>query len=120
MEDKVDIAAIGLQPLFKMDQRQRLIISGYVHTEAFVLIQRMFEDEIKLLNQKLVNTEPSNRNEVLANHVMVKAAGMLYQGFLQRIKEEVTIAGNESSTIGTVSDPERPYYPPEFEGQESF
>ena len=49
MEDKVDIAAIGLQPLFKMDQRQRLIIAGYVHTEGFVLIQRMFEDEIKLL-----------------------------------------------------------------------
>ena len=120
MEDKVDIAAIGLQPLFKMDQRQRLIISGYVHTEGFVLIQRMFEDEIKLLNQKLVNTEPSNKDEVLANHIMVKTAGMLYEGFLQRIKEEITIAGNETSTVGTIGDPERPYYPPEFEGQELF
>jgi hypothetical protein len=57
---------------------------------------------------------------VLSNHSLAKAAGMFYAGFLQRIKEEITLANSESSTIGTIQDPERPYYPPEFDGQELF
>jgi len=120
MEETIDIAKIGMEPLAKMDQRQRMIIAGYIHTEGFILIQRMIEDEIKLLNQKLVNTDPTNAKEVLTNHLRVQIAGSIYQGLLQRIKEEITVAESTASTVGTMSDPERPYYPPEFDGQELF
>ncbi len=120
MEEKVNVAKIGLEPESVMDNRQRMIIANYVHTEGFVILQRIMEDEIKRLNRKLVNTDHSNTDEVLSNHALVKAAGMFYEGVLQRIKGEITIVNSETSTIGSISDPERPYYPPEFEGQELF
>ena len=120
MEETFDLAKEGLKPLTVLDQRQRLVIAGYIHTEGFVILQRICEDELRLLNQKLINTDASNPQEVLSNHSLAKAAGMFYAGFLQRIKEEITLANSESSTIGTIQDPERPYYPPEFEGQDAF
>jgi hypothetical protein len=117
---EIDIAKIGMEPLSKLNRQQRGVLAGYIHTEGFKLIQQMIEDEIKLFNQRLVNTDPTSSDEVLSRHRMVKAAGMIYQGLLQRIEEEITLLRNETSTIGTIEDPERPYYPPEFEGQEAF
>jgi len=120
MEEPFDLAKDGLKPLNVLDQRQRMVVAGYIHTEGFVILQRIMEDELRLLNQKLINTEVSSSVEVLANHSLAKAAGMFYAGILQRIKEEITLANSEVSTIGTIQDPERPYYPPEFEGQDAF
>ena len=115
-----DLAKIGMEPLTKFDQRQRSIIAGTVNGEFFGLIQRMLEDQLKLFNQRLINTENSNAAEVVSNHAMAKASGMVYTGLLQRISEEIALSANEASTIGSISDPERPYYPSEFSGQESF
>jgi hypothetical protein len=103
-----------------MDPRHRLVIAGYVHTEGFIILQRLMEDELKLLNQNLINTDGSDDKAILANFHLVKAAGMFYAGIMQRIKEEITLASSEASTVGSISDPERPYYPPEFDGQDLF
>jgi hypothetical protein len=119
-EDTFDLATDGLQPLFVLDHRQRMIVASYVHNEGFIILQRMMEDGLRLLNQKLVNTEAGNDKEVVANHHLVKAAGLFYATLIQRIKEEVILAGNEASTVGSIGDPERPFYPAEFEGQEQF
>jgi hypothetical protein len=120
MEDKVDVAKIGMEPLFQLDSRQRMIVAGYVHTEGFIILQRLMEDSLKLLNQRLINTEATNPKEVIANHALVKAAGLFYSTLIGRIREEITVASSEGSTVGTISDPERPYYPAEFDGQELF
>jgi hypothetical protein len=120
MEEVFDLAKDGLKPLTVLDPRQRIVVAGYIHTEGFVIVQRLCEDELRLLNQKLINTDASNPQEVLSNHSLAKAAGMFYAGLLQRIKEEITLASSEASTVGSISDPERPYYPPEFDGQDLF
>jgi hypothetical protein len=120
MEETVDIAKIGMEPLFRLDHRQRMIVASYVHAEGFIILQRLMEDELKLLNQNLINTDQANEKAIVANFLLVKAAGMYYAGIMKRITEEVTLAGNEASTVGTIGDPEKPFYPPEFEGQELF
>jgi hypothetical protein len=120
MENKVEISKIGMEPLFQLDHRQRVVVASYVHQEGFIILQRLMEDSLKMLNQKLINTEVSDSQAVLANHALVKAAGLFYATLIQRISEEVTLAGNEGSTVGTIGDPERPFYPAEFEGQEQY
>jgi hypothetical protein len=119
-QEAFDLATEGLKPINQLDPRQRMVVAGYIHTEGFIILQRIMEDELRLLNQKLINTDGSNQQEVLFNHGLAKAAGMFYAGILQRIKEEVTLANSEASTIGTIQDPERPYYPTEFDGQEEY
>jgi hypothetical protein len=118
--EEVNLAKTGMEPLFQLDHRQRMVVTGYVHTEGFIILQRLMEDSLKLLNQKLINTPVSNQAEVLANHCLVSAAGLFYATLIQRIKEEITVAGSEASTVGTIGDPERPYYPQEFEGQDQY
>ena len=114
----VDTAKIGMEPMSNLDHRQRMIVAGYVHSEGFIILQRLMEDELKLLNQNLINTNQADKDAIVANFMLVKSAGMFYAGVIQRIKEEVTLAGNEASTIGTIGDPERPFYPAEFDGQD--
>ena len=48
MEETFDLAKEGLKPLTVLDQRQRLVIAGYIHTEGFVILQRICEDELRL------------------------------------------------------------------------
>jgi len=39
MEETFDLAKEGLKPLTVLNQRQRLVIAGYIHTEGFVILQ---------------------------------------------------------------------------------
>jgi hypothetical protein len=118
--EQFDLAEDGIKPLSVLDNRQRNIVAGYVHNEGFVILKRMMIDELRRFNQNLVNTDGTNPKEVLANHNLMKAAAMAYVGLMQRIDREIAVAVSEGSTLGTIGDPERPYYPPEFEGQETF
>jgi hypothetical protein len=118
--EQFDLAEDGIKPLSALDGRQRSIVAGYVHTEGFVILKRMMIDELRRFNQKLVNADRANPEEVLAAHGLMQAAGMFYVGLLQRIDAEIAIADSEGSTLGSINDPERPYYPEEFSGQELF
>jgi hypothetical protein len=118
--EQFDLAEDGIKPLSTMDSRQRSIIAGYVHTEGFVLLKRMMIDELRKFNQNLINTPTGDSAKIIANHNLMQAAGMFYVGLLHRIENEIATSVSEGSTLGSMQDPERPYYPPEFAGQELF
>lgn len=104
----------GLDLSFTLDQRQTAIIASAVKQEWFEIIQQMMEQEVKLLNVRLINTSTANPSEILANHAVAKGAGMFYVGFIQRIEQLLQDASYAAQGIGTMDNPEQPPYQPEF------
>ena len=98
----------GLEVNFDLSDRDRQILSGHVRTEGFDILQRLMEQEIRLLNVKLLNTETSNPAEILANHAVAKGAAMFYAGIMQRIAEVLHLEQVTASGIGTPANPEKP------------
>lgn len=104
----------GLDMSFDLDERQIAILASVVKQEWFDIIQKMMEQEVKLLNIRLINTETANPNEILANHAIAKGAGMFYIGFIQRIQHVLQVYNYNAQGIGTPENPEQPPYQPEF------
>jgi hypothetical protein len=104
----------GLDMTFAPSEREIAMLASAVKQEWFNIIQKMMEQEVKLLNIKLINTTTANPNEILANHAIAKGAGMFYVGFIQRIQELLTEAKFAAMDIGTIDNPEQPPYVTEF------
>ena len=107
----------GLDMSFELTERQVAILAAAVKQEWFDIIQKMMENEVKMLNVRLINTETANPNEILANHAMAKGAGMFYIGFIQRLQYLLQVEAYNAQAVGTPENPEKPPYPIEFEGQ---
>lgn len=119
MEETRDVSHFGMEPLSKFDIRERHMLVSYVQqAESFRLLQRVLEDALKHLNQKLIKA--TSRDEVLAAHAAVSGVNEFYHVFLRMLQEEIMLDAQEASGIGTIDNPERPVYPAEFEGQEGF
>ena len=106
----------GLDMTFTLDERQTAIMASAVKQEWFDIIQKMMEQEVKLLNIQLINTGSDNPNQILANHAIAKGAGMFYIGFIQRLRQIMDEWNVTSQGIGTLDNPEQPPYPTEFVG----
>ncbi len=104
----------GLDMSFEPDDREVAILASVVKQEWFDLIQKMMEQEVKLLNIRLINTETSDPNAILANHAIAKGAGMFYIGFIQRIQQILAVHSYNAQGIGTPENPEQPPYQAEF------
>jgi len=98
---------------FRLEDRERLLLAAHIHTEGFAVLRKVMENEIRLLNLKLMNTDASDETQVLANHRLAKAAGMFYSGVMQCLEEQVQIAAYSASGIGTIDNPEIPPMIPE-------
>jgi hypothetical protein len=98
----------GLEMSFDLDEREESILANYVMSEAFHILQKLMEQEVRLMNLKLLNTSSSNPQEILANHAVAKAAGMFYAGLMQRLKVVLSIQEIKSEGIGTADNPEKP------------
>jgi len=105
-EDKVK----GLEMSFKLTQTQQALLCSYVKTEAFHILQELMEQEVRLMNIKLLNTDSANPQEILANHAVAKGAGMFYAGLMQRLQEILQIEQTFNSNVGTPANPEVPMY----------
>lgn len=105
----------GLEMTFQPDERQLAILAAAAKQEWFDIIQKMMEQEVKLLNIRLINTDTSNPNEILANHAIAKGAGMFYVGFIQRLQHLLAEAKYISEGIGTLANPEQPPYQIEYQ-----
>lgn len=112
---KINEDVKGLDMSFTLTPRETAIIASAVKQEWFDIIQKMMEQEVKLLNIKLINTMSGNTSEVLANHAIAKGAGMFYIGFIQRIEQILQQANYTAQGIGTMENPETPPYQAEFE-----
>jgi len=109
-----DDAVKGLDMSFNLDDRQVAILASVVKQEWFDIIQKMMEQEVKLLNIRLINTETANPSEILANHAIAKGAGMFYIGFIQRLQQILQVHNYNAQGIGNIDNPEQPPYQPEF------
>jgi hypothetical protein len=100
------------KPTFTLDERDLGIITSAVKQEWFDILQRLMEEEIRLMNVKLVNSD--DEKEVLSAHRLVRGASMFYSGIMQRIAELTAIDAYNQSGIGSPENPEVPLYPDEF------
>ena len=100
------------KPTFKLDERSLGIMMAAVKQEWFDILQKLMEEEIRLMNVKLLNSD--DEKTVLESHRMVKYASMFYSGVMQRIAELTAIDAYNNSGIGTPENPEIPNFPDEF------
>ena len=98
----------GLDMSFTLDDREENLLANFVLTEAFHLLQKLMEQEVRLMNVKLINTSSANTQEILANHAIAKGAGMFYAGLMQRLRVVLSIQEIKSEGIGTAENPEKP------------
>jgi hypothetical protein len=98
----------GLELSFELDERQEAILASHVRTEAFHILQKLMEQEVRLMNIKLLNTPTANTQEILANHAVAKGAGMFYAGVMQRLTQLLHIQEIKAEGIGTLDNPEHP------------
>jgi hypothetical protein len=96
----------GLEMSFTLDERQQAILAAHIKTEAFDLLQKLMEQEIRLLNIKLMNT--SDPQDILRNHAVAKGAAMFYAGLLQRLQTLLQLEQIKAAGIGTLENPEKP------------
>jgi hypothetical protein len=101
------------KPTFTLDDRSLGIMMAAVKQEWFDILQKLMEEEIRLMNVKLVNSD--DEKTVLEAHRMVKYASMFYSGVMQRIAELTAIEAYNNSGVGTPENPEVPLYPNEFD-----
>jgi hypothetical protein len=73
----------------ELDMLDGARLSALVVTDEFKVLQRIFESELQKFNTQLLNANPANKEEVLANHALAKAAAQFYQGVVNRINSEV-------------------------------
>jgi hypothetical protein len=95
---------------FKLDSREQAVLCSAVKQEAFQILQRLMEQEVRLMNIKLLNSDSASPQEILANHALAKGAGMFYAGLMQRLQEILQIESTFGSNVGTPANPEVPMY----------
>ena len=78
----------------KLAPTERALLAAQVTQEGFDILQRLMEDQVRKFNLKLINTEASQREDVLANHALAKAVAQFYVGLIKRIEEECDIHYN--------------------------
>jgi hypothetical protein len=100
----------GLEMSFNLSERDGAILSSFIKTEAFHLLQKLMEQEVRLMNIRLLNTDTSNPQEILSNHAVAKGAGMFYVGLMQRLQEVLQVQMSSASTVGSPANPEVPNY----------
>lgn len=104
----------GLDMSFELSDKDIALLASAVKQEWFDLLQKIMENEVKLLNIKLINTGGDNPNEILANHAIAKGAAMFYAGFIKRIVKVLEIEHYNNLNLGSPENPEQPPYPAEF------
>ena len=78
----------GLDIEFTLDDNDRAILSASVKQQGFDILQKLMEDQVRKFNCKLIDTNPANSAEVVANHYLAKAVAQFYTGFIEKISVE--------------------------------
>jgi len=87
----VDDNIKGLDVEFTLSDGDRGILSSSVKQQGFDILQRLMEDQVRKFNLKLINTNPADERQVLANHYLAKAVAQFYIGLMDRIQEECQV-----------------------------
>jgi hypothetical protein len=98
----------------QLDNGQRAILAAYVHTEGFEILKQLWEDEVRKYNTRLLNTSPADEPHVIANHYCAKVAAQMYQGWIDRLNQEIEFHAYSISGVGTPDNPENTQSVDEF------
>lgn len=96
----------GIQIDVVLSEQDRLLLSTYVRTQAFDILQLIMEDQVNKFNIKLIDTPVNKPADVIAHHALAKGVAQFYQGLMDRIEEECQMQNFNNSTYGTATDPE--------------
>jgi hypothetical protein len=77
----------GVTAALKSIQRRNLM--AFRNSEVYPDVLDVLEMVCIETETVLINTEPSNEQEVLANHKMAKAAWLMFEHMQQKIDEEI-------------------------------
>lgn len=95
----------GIDIDIALTDTERVLLSSFVKQEGFDILQRILEDLVRKQNLKLLCTTAAKPEEVLANHNLARAMGMLYTAFVERLAAECSIAQyNNAAPTAPVSD----------------
>lgn len=97
----------GLNIDFKLSDKQRAILASAVQQEWFDIIQKLMEEEIRLLNVKHINVPEDDEKKIIATFRTAKGAAMFYTGFIQRLNGEIAMALSAAKGTGTIENPEK-------------
>jgi hypothetical protein len=68
---------------------ERAQLATWLTDASFGIVQRLMEDQVKRFNLDLVNAVKTE--DIIQKHNLAKAAAQFYQGFINRINQEVLV-----------------------------
>ncbi len=88
---KITDEAKGLDIPLALDDQDKAVLSAFVKQQGFDIIQKIMEDIVRKFNFKLLDTNPADEKEVLANHYLAKSVAMFYTSLINRIELECKV-----------------------------
>jgi len=101
------------KPTFTLDSQQLGIMAAAVKQEWFHILQKLMEEELRLMNVHMMNM--SKNEDILEAHRWARGASMFYSGVMDRLREITNVDNYMNSGVGTPENPEQLPLPPEFE-----
>jgi hypothetical protein len=96
----------GLEVDLELTPAQQAILSSFVRSPGFDLLQKLMEDQVRKFNLKLINTDLADKEQAYANLCQAKTVAQFYMGLMQRLESELQIEAYNNSTVGSPENPE--------------
>jgi hypothetical protein len=92
-------------PEEELDDAERSALASYVQSPGFKALHKLMQVECMKFDLKLKNTNPAEKEEVLAAHMMSKVASQFFAGLINRVNEEVTFFLKRSEAPQVLDSP---------------
>lgn len=106
-----------LQDPIVLNDSQRAAIGQIVRTEGFACLFRMQRDEVRKFTDAALSADIANKDQALAALAKAKVAAQLFQGWVNRLNDELAVLDSQNSSIGTADNPENNMAVEEFGGE---
>lgn len=107
-----------LQDALVLSESQRATLGQYLRTEGFALLLRMWRDEVRKFTEAALGVDISDKDKALAALVKAKVAAQIFQGWVDRLNNELEVLDGQLSDIGTADNPENYNAIEEFGGEQ--
>lgn len=78
---------------------ERVELISTTQTEGFKVVLKLMEAECDTFRVLLDNADPANEKDVLAKHILRKAAAMFVTQVIQRINQEIAVFAPKPGTV---------------------
>ena len=89
-----------------LSEKEQGVLASIARSEAFDILQRLLEDQVRRFNTRLMNTDVADTQGILGNFYRAKGVTQFYVGFVTRLREILQIEQFNNSGIGTPDNPE--------------